>query len=178
MDALKPLAGAELTVNRARLTGWRGTRGDVAGWLEAAALAGLGLGPEEMLYVPQLHTRIARHQTADAGFAGRRIADRLRALLEGAERDPLTAPPRDRACRFSSRPRYLAWLTALWLRDGSAARAAFAAATGGASPLAWQRAALLRDGAVLVPVAAALARAGIAAYWIGMLELRRARAGA
>jgi hypothetical protein len=160
-----------LTVNRARLAGPGATRGAVERWLAQVPVEALGLGPDELLYVPRLAAPVPLRGDVSGRAGAAAIADRLRALLEAAERDPMTAPRRDGACRFSSLPRYLAWLAALWLREGSAeSRAAFAAATGGLSPREWRRTALLRDGAVLVAVAAALARAGIAARWIGMFD--------
>ena len=163
----RPQAGADLAVHRARATGWRGTRAQVARWLEDVPIASLGLGPEELLYLPRLRVRVPAHQGHGAGRMPDRIITELRALLAGAESGWGARFSPDRAYRFTSRGRYFAWLVALLVRDGSAPAAdAFQAATGTLSLREWQRAAVLPDGAVFVATVARLAEIGCAARWI------------
>lgn len=166
-----PRPGADLAVHRARATGWRGTRGEVARWLDAVPIAALGLGPEELLYLPRLRVQVPVHQGSAPGRMPDRIVAELRALLAGAESGWGNGFSPGRAYRFTSRGRYLAWLVALWVKDGSPpAVAAFHAATGETSLRQWQRAVLSQDGAAFVAAVARLAEIGCAARWIARFE--------
>lgn len=167
----RPQAGADLAVRRARATGWRGTRAEVARWLEDVPIASLGLGPEEFLYLPRLRVQVPAHQSSAPGRMPDRIAAELRALLAGADSGWGNGFSPGRAYRFTSRGRYFAWLVALWVKDGSApARAAFHTATGETSLGQWQRTGLLRDGEAFVATVARLAEIGCAAHWVAGFE--------
>ncbi|GAA0331792.1 hypothetical protein GCM10009087_47460 [Sphingomonas oligophenolica] len=163
----RPQAGADLAVHRARATGWRGTRAEVARWLEDVPVASLGLDPEELLYLPRLRVRVPAHQGPGPGRMPERIIAELRALLAGADSGWGAGFSPDRAYRFTSRGRYFAWLVALLIKDGSApALGAFSAATGTVSLRRWQRSAVLPDGAAFVATIGRLAEIGCAARWI------------
>ena len=166
----RPFAGADLAVHRARVTGWRASRGEAERWLKGVPLESLGLDPEELLYIPRLRVRAP----ASAGGAARmpdHILAELRALLAGADSGSGDRFSPDRPYRFASRARYATWLVALWVKHGSAqARAAFTAATGETTLVSWQRAALLPDAPLLVNTMARLADIGVAARWIAQFE--------
>ncbi|MEO8373696.1 MAG: hypothetical protein ABI471_00620 [Sphingomonas bacterium] len=167
----RPQAGVDLAVHRARATGWRGTRGEVARWLEAVPIESLGLGPDELLYLPRLRVQVPLHQGSAPGRMPNRIAAELRALLAGADSGWGNGFSPGRAYRFTSRGRYFAWLVALWVKDGSAAaRAAFHTATGETSLSQWQRTGLLQDGGAFVATLARLAEIGCAAHWVARFE--------
>ncbi|MEO7689906.1 MAG: hypothetical protein ABIS51_11530 [Sphingomonas sp.] len=167
----RPQAGADLAVRRARATGWRGTRAEVARWLEDVPIASLGLGPDEWLYLPRLRVQVPVHQGSAPGRMPDRIAAELRALLAGADSGWGNGFSPGRAYRFTSRGRYFAWLVALWVKDCSTpARAAFHTATGETSLSQWQRTGLLRDGEAFVATLARLAEIGCAAHWVARFE--------
>lgn len=167
----RPQAGADLAVRRARATGWRGTRAEVARWLEDVPISSLGLGPDEWLYLPRLRVQVPVHQGSAPGRMPERIAAELRALLAGADSGWGNGFSPGRAYRFTSRGRYFAWLVALWVKDGSApARAAFHTATGETSLSQWQRTGLLGDGEAFVATVARLAEIGCAAPWVARFE--------
>jgi len=166
-----PRPGADLAVHRARATGWRGTRGEVARWLEAVPVESLGLGPEELLYLPRLRVQVPAHQGSAPGRMPDRIAAELRALLAGADSGWGSGLSPGRAYRFTSRSRYFAWLVALRVKHGSPpALAAFHTATGETSLRQWQRTTVLQDGAAFVATIARLAEIGCAARWIERFE--------
>jgi hypothetical protein len=166
----RPSASADLAVHRARVTGWRASRGEAERWLRDVPLESLGLDPEELLYIPRLRVRVP----ASVGGVARmpdHILAKLRALLVGADSGSGDRFSPDRPYRFTSRARYASWLVALWVKHGSAqARTAFIAATGEASLARWQRVALLPDAPLLVTTVARLADIGMAARWIAQLE--------
>lgn len=172
MALVRPQPGADIAVARARVSRVRATRGDVARWLDGVPVETLGLGPDEILYVPRLDIRLPGQEfDGGGGRIPERIVAELRALLAGAQRGSGLRFVPGRPYRFTGRASYFAWLAALWICDGSeAARAAFQAATGEESLARWQRRAVLPDGAALVSMAARLAEAGAAARWIARLE--------
>lgn len=158
---------APLTVNRARLFGARAGRADLERWLGAVPIERLGLAPEEILYVPALRLRVSSDLRRPCRALGESVLDRLRLMLESAERDPVVGRNARGGCRFSSRARFLAWVAGLWLlRDNAVA----AAASGAPSLREWQRRELLCDGAVLAPVAVRLAESGLAGEWLVRFE--------
>lgn len=183
MAAPGSLLQAALAVNRVRIAAGRGTRADAQGWLDSVPLERLGLGPEDVLHVPRLGLRFPARGQGPA-VAGERILRSLRTLLESADRDPPPGSAPGLAFRFSSRARYLAWVTGLWLAGGASGRSAAAeAAIGpdleGLSLAEWQRREILAEGLRLVPVAAHLAQAGMAAAWAtGLAPPDRAQAKA
>lgn len=166
----RPHAGADLAVHRARV-GWRATRDEVARWLEAVPVEALGLGPDELFYVPHLRIRVPLRRGAGPGGVPDRVIAELRALLARAESgwDRGFVP----GCpyRFTGRASFFAWLVRLWIADASPpARRAFECATGHAGLAAWQRATVLRDAPLLVATLARLAANGLAARWIARFE--------
>ena len=162
---------APLLVHHARVVGSAATRGDVERWLDGVPVEGLGVGKDELFYVPRLRMRVPERGGVAATQMPDRILAALRHLLAGAEIGWGRAFRPDRPYRFTSRSTHFAWLIRLWIGDGSvAAKDAFRRATGQESLVAWQRATLLRDGPALVTTIARLAEIGIAARWIASLE--------
>jgi len=174
MTAAAPLQPDGLFIGRARMRGLRASRPDAERWLAPAGMEALGLGADEILYVPHLALHI--EAAAGQGAAGlrRRLLDALERFAEAAERDPPPGRVTTGACRFSSRARYLAWVAGLWLAGGNGGRSAAAAAIGAGSDVRslseWQRREVLAEGVRLVPVVAHLARAGMAATWAAGLD--------
>lgn len=170
MASALPLSTSGLAVGRARLSGPGASRSLLEQALGEVALDRLGLGPEEVLYIPRLagparlRAGASRHFANGLGLALGEIAGR-------AERDPVGGSATDRPCRFSSRAAFAAWLIGAVLAKGSAEAATMVrAATGRASPQDWWRRELLSEGRRLVPVLARLAEAGKAAHWLGRLD--------
>lgn len=162
--------GADLAVHRARVTGWRASRGEAERWLEGVRIASLGLDPDEILYVPRLRVRAPASGIGAARMSDRILAE-LRTVLGEAETGWGRGFVPDRPYRFTSRGKYSAWLIRLWIGESStAAREAFRRATAQESLVEWQRATLLRHGPALVATIARLAEIGMAARWVASFE--------
>ena len=160
-----------VTIHRARVPRSHGTRADVERWFGAVPLDQLGLGEEELFYVPRLRLRLPPGAPTADGAIPRLLLAQLRDMLEGAVRGHGGRFVPGRAYRFAGRPDYLAWLVRLWVRDGSpGARDAFEAATGAPALAAWQRRTVLREGPALVATLARLAGTGDAARWLERFE--------
>jgi hypothetical protein len=145
------------------VAGFPATRGDVERWLSRVPVESLGLGPDELFYVPLLQLRLPRGGSA---FVPDLILARLRDLLAGAGRGWGESFSPGRAYRFAGRGRYYAWLVRLWIEGGQAARSAFEAATGQAALGPWQRRTVLRQAPDLVATIARLAETGHGAHWL------------
>src|SRR5690349_2750129 len=109
-----------LIVRRARVVAADASRGEVVRWLDRVPVESLGLAAGELFYVP----RLAIPLRSGEGMAGERVSDRilesLRRLLESADHGSDAGFLPGRPYRFTSRGRYLAWLVALWVGNGSA----------------------------------------------------------
>jgi hypothetical protein len=151
------------------VAGLPATRRDVERWLSRVPVVALGLGPDELFYVPLLRLRLPRG--GGGAFVPDLILERLRTLLAAAVRGHDRRFSPGQAYRFAGRGRYHAWLIRLWVGEASPeAREAFWAATGHPTLAGWQRAALLREGPELVAAIARLAEEGQAARWIAHFE--------
>ena len=171
MVDMASLAPNDLAVGRARLSGARGGRALLEQALGEVAIDRLGLGPEEVLYIPhltgpaRLRAGATRHFANGLGLVLGEIAGR-------AERDPPGGSATDRPCRFSSRIAFAAWLIGSVLETGSAGGATLVrAATGRASARDWWRRDVLSKGRSLVLVLVRLAEAGMAARWLARLDV-------
>lgn len=165
------LATGGLAVGRARLSGPGASRLLLERALGEIALDRLGVGPEEVLYVPRLlgparlRAGATRHFANGLGLVLGEIAAR-------AARDPPAGSATDQPCRFSSRIVFAAWLIGSLLERGSAEAATLVrAATGRATAQDWWRRDVLSEGRSLVPVLVHLAEAGMAVRWLARLDL-------
>jgi hypothetical protein len=164
------LATSGLAVGRARFSGPGASRSLLEQALGEVAIDGLGLGPEEVLYIPhlagpaRLRAGATRHFANGLGLVLGEIAGR-------AARDPIGGSATDQPCRFSSRTAFAAWLIGSVLQRGSAEAATLVrAATGRASAHDWWRRDVLSAGRSFVPVLVRLAEAGMAARWLASLD--------
>jgi hypothetical protein len=164
------LATGGLAVGRARLSGPGASRSLLEQALGEVALDRLGIGTEEVLYVPRLlgparlRAGSTRHFANGLGLVLGEIAAR-------AARDPPAGSATDQPCRFSSRIVFAAWLIGSVLEKGSAEAATLVrAATGRATAQDWWRRDVLSEGRSLVPVLVRLAEAGMAARWLARLD--------
>jgi hypothetical protein len=165
------LATSGLAIGRARLSGPGASRTLLEQALGEVALDRLGVGPEEVLYVPRLlgparlRAGATRHFVNGLGLVLGEIAAR-------AARDPPAGSATDRPCRFSSRVAFAAWLIGSVLETGSGEAATLVrAATGRASAQDWWRRDVLSEGRSLVPVLVRLAETGMAVRWLARLDL-------
>lgn len=170
MAASPAIVDGGLSIARARLSGRGASRALLEAGLGAVALEGLGLGPDEVLYVPRLAAP-ARLRPGEGGHFARGVGLALGEIARGAERDPVDAGAAERPCRFTSRAAFAAWLIGVTL-DGGDARAEelVRAATGSATPRGWWRGEVLADARRLVPVLDRLANIGRAARWLARLD--------
>jgi hypothetical protein len=159
-----------LAVGHARLAGPGASRSLLEQALGEVALDRLGVGPEEVLYVPRLlgparlRAGATRHFANGLGLVLGEIAAR-------AARDPPAGSATDQPCRFSNRTVFAAWLIGSVLEKGSAEAATLVrAATGRATPRDWWRRDVLSEGRSLVPVLVRLGEAGMAARWLARLD--------
>ncbi|WP_162130167.1 hypothetical protein [Novosphingobium sp. AP12] len=138
--------------------------------LAEVATDGLGLGEEEVLYVPRLSSP-ARLRPGLGRHFSRGITLHLGDLARSAERDPTGVGRGDRPCRFSSHAAFAAWLIGCALQQPHGqAPAIMRAVTGHATDEAWWRAEILGVGRVLVPVIARLSQVRLAAVWLTRLQ--------
>ncbi len=159
-----------LAVGRARLSGPGGSRVLLEQALGEVELDRLGLGPEEVLYVPRL-TGPARLRPGETRHFANGLGLVLGEIAERADRDPTGGSATDRPCRFSSRTAFAAWLIGAVLEKGrSEAAVLVRAATGRSSPQDWWRREVLSEGRSLVPLLIRLAEAGKAVRWLGTLD--------
>ena len=164
------LATSGLAVGRARFSGPGASRSLLEQALGEVALDRLGVGPEEVLYVPRLlgparlRAGATRHFANGLGLVLGEIAAR-------AARDPPAGSATDQPCRFSSRVTFAAWLIGSVLEQrASEATTLVRAATGRASPRDWWRRDVLSEGRSLVPVLVRLAETGMAVRWLARLD--------
>jgi len=164
------LATSGLAVGRARLAGPGASRALLEQALGEVALDRLGVGPEEVLYVPRLlgparlRAGATRHFANGLGLVLGEIAAR-------AARDPPAGSATDQPCRFSSRVTFAAWLIGSVLERGAPeATTLVRAATGRATAQDWWRRDVLSEGRSLVPVLVRLAETGMAVRWLARLD--------
>lgn len=170
MPSALPLVTDGLAIGRARLSGPGGSRALLQTALDHVALDRLGLGVDEILYVPRLRGPVGLRAETTRHFANG-LALSLRDIAGGAERDPVGGGASDRACRFSTRAAFAAWLIVRVLETGTAEAATVVrVATGRAAPRDWWRRDVLSEGRILVPVLARLIDAGKAAPWLARLD--------
>lgn len=170
MASTLSLSTNTLAVGRARLSGRGGSRALLEQAFDEVALDRLGLGPEEILYVPHLAGPARLRAGATRHFANG-LALLLGKIAERAERDPRGASATDRPYRFSSHTAFAAWLIGAVLDKGSAeAMAVVRAATGRSTPQDWWRRDVLGDGRSLVAVLVRLIEGGKAVRWLARLD--------
>ena len=170
MVDMAPLASSGLAVGRARLWGPSGGRALLEQALGEVAVDRLGLGPEEVLYIPHL-TGPARLRAGATQHFANGLGLVLGEIAGRAERDPPGGGATDRPCRFSSRTAFAAWLIGSVLEKGSADAAKLVrAATGRATAQDWWPRDVLSESRTLVAVLVRLAETGMAVRWLARLE--------
>ena len=164
------LATSGLAVGRARLAGPGASRSLLEQALEEVAIDRLGLGPEEVLYIPRLAGPARLRAGATRHFANG-LGLVLGEIVGRAARDPPGGAATDQPCRFSSRAAFAAWLIGSVLERGAVEAATLVrAATGRTSVQDWWRRDVLSEGRNLVPVLVRLAETGMAVRWLVRLE--------
>lgn len=170
MISLASLAPSGLAVGRARLSGPGASRSLLEQALEEVAIDRLGLGPEEVLYIPRLAGPARLRAGATRHFANG-LGLVLGEIVGRAARDPPGGAATDQPCRFSSRAAFAAWLIGSVLERGAVEAATLVrAATGRISAQDWWRRDVLGEGRNLVPVLVRLAETGMAVRWLVRLE--------
>lgn len=170
MISLASLAPSGLAVGRARLAGPGASRSLLEHALGEVAIDRLGLGPEEVLYIPHL-TGPARLRAGATRHFANGLGLVLGEIVGRAARDPPGGAATDQPCRFSSRAAFAAWLIGSVLERGAVEAATLVrAATGRTSVQDWWRRDVLREGRNLVPVLVRLAETGMAVRWLVRLE--------
>lgn len=164
------LATGGLAVGRARLSGPGASRSLLEQALEEVAIDRLGLGPEEVLYIPRLAGPARLRAGATRHFANG-LGLVLGEIVGRAARDPPGGAATDQPCRFSSRAAFAAWLIGSVLERGAVEAATLVrAATGRTSVQDWWCRDVLSEGRNLVPVLVRLAETGMAVRWLFRLE--------
>lgn len=170
MTGALSLAASGLAVGRARLSGPGASRSLLEQALSEVAIDRLGLGPQEVLYIPhltgpgRLRAGATRHFANGLGLV-------LGEIVGRAARDPPGGAATGHPCQFSSRAAFAAWLIGSVIETGSAdAVALVRAATGRASARDWWRRDVLGEGRDLVPVLVRLAETGRAVRWLARLD--------
>lgn len=164
------LATSDLAVGRARLAGPGASRSLLEQALGEVAIDRLGLGPEEVLYIPRL-AGPARLRAGETRHFANGLGLVLGEIVGRAARDPPGGAATGQPCRFSSRAAFAAWLIGSVLERGAVEAATLVrAATGRTSAQDWWRRDVLSEGRNLVPVLVRLAETGMAVRWLVRLE--------
>lgn len=171
MASALSLATGGLAVGRARLAGPGASRSLLEQALGEVSLDRLGVGPEEVLYVPRLLGPVRLRAGATRHFANG-LGLVLGEIAARAALDPPAGSATDRPCRFSNRVVFAAWLIGSVLDKGAAeATTLVRAATGRATARDWWRRDVLSEGRSFAAVLVRLAEAGISVRWLARLDV-------